>query len=46
MKNVLRWRRVLVTMLLAGVVGTTLAGCVLVPVPVGGGGYHRHHDRW
>ena len=46
MKKVLRWRRVLATMLLAGVVGTTLAGCVIVPVPVGGGGYHRHEDHW
>ena len=41
------WKRILmvvvVTMLLAGVVGLTLSGCVIVPVPVGGG--HRHHER-
>jgi hypothetical protein len=41
-------RRLLLTLLLAGVVGVSVGGCLLpVPVPVGGGGgHHHHHGRW
>jgi hypothetical protein len=41
-------RRVVLTLLLASVVGVAVGGCLLpVPVPVGGGGHHHHHDgRW
>ena len=38
-------RRLGVTFLLACVVSITTAGCLLVPVPVGGGGHH-HRGRW
>jgi hypothetical protein len=43
--NVLR--RLAATFLLACVVTISTAGCLLVPIPVGGGhgGYH-HHGRW
>jgi hypothetical protein len=44
-----RFRRVVLTLLLASVVGVTVGGCLLVPFPVGGGGHghrHDHHRRW
>jgi hypothetical protein len=41
------FRRVVLTLLLAGMVGVTVSGCLLVPFPVGGGGHgHRHEHRW
>ena len=43
------YRRVALTLLLACVVGVTVAGCLLVPFPVGGGGHghrHEHQRRW
>jgi hypothetical protein len=43
------FRRVVLTLLLASVVGVAVAGCLLVPFPVGGGGHnHRHENqrRW
>jgi hypothetical protein len=43
------FRRVVLTLLLASVVGVSVAGCLLVPFPVGGGGHdHRreHQRRW
>ena len=40
------FRRLGVMFLLACVVSISTAGCLLVPVPVGGGGGHRHHGRW
>ena len=46
MLKIVQWRRVVVTMLLAGVVGLTLSGCVILPVPVGGGGHRHHEGRW
>jgi hypothetical protein len=40
------FRRVVLTLLLANVVGVAVVGCLLVPVPVGGGHNHRHeHQR-
>jgi hypothetical protein len=38
-------RRLGVMFLLACVVSISTAGCLLVPVPVGGG-YHHHRGRW
>jgi hypothetical protein len=45
------FRRVVLTLLLASVVGVSVAGCLLVPFPVGGGGgghnhRHEHQRRW
>jgi len=37
-------RRVIATLLLAGGVGATVAGCLL-PVPYPADGGHRHHHR-
>lgn len=39
-------RRLGATFLLACVVGISTAGCLLVPVPVGGGRGGHHHGRW
>jgi hypothetical protein len=42
-------RRLLLMLLLAGVVGVSVGGCLLVPFPVDGGGGHHHHrhgGRW
>ena len=39
------FRRVVLTLLLASVVGITVAGCLLVPFPVGGGRGHGHGHR-
>jgi len=39
-------RRLMLTLLLASVVGVSVSGCLLaVPYPVGGG-HHHHRDRW
>jgi hypothetical protein len=41
------FRRIVLTLLLASMVGVTVSGCLLVPFPVGGGGHgHRHERRW
>jgi hypothetical protein len=41
------FRRVVLALLLAGVVGVSVGGCLLVPFPVWGGGHgHRHEHRW
>lgn len=40
------FRRLVLTVLLASVVGVSVGGCLLVPFPVGGGGYHHRHGRW
>jgi len=38
-------RRLILTLLLASVVGISVSGCLLpIPIPVGGGG-HGHHQR-
>lgn len=39
------FQRVVLTLLLASSVGMTLGGCLLVPVPIGGGHRHHQHDR-
>jgi hypothetical protein len=43
-------KRSIMTLLLATIVTSVLAGCVLVPVPVWDGGHrgggHRHEHRW
>jgi hypothetical protein len=39
------FRRLGVMFLLACVVSISTAGCLLVPVPVGGGSHH-HRGRW
>jgi hypothetical protein len=44
-----RFRRTVLTVLLASFDGVAIAGCLLVPFPVGGGGHghrHEHRDRW
>jgi hypothetical protein len=38
-------RRVVLTLLLASVVGVAVGGCLLVPFPVGGGGHHHRHEH-
>jgi hypothetical protein len=43
------FRRIVLTLLLASVVGVAVSGCLLVPFPVGGGGHHHRHEqqrRW
>jgi hypothetical protein len=40
------FRRLVLTVLLASVVGVSVGGCLLVPFPVGGGGHHHRHGRW
>jgi len=39
------FRRVVLTLLLASVVGVAVEGCLLVPVPVGGGGHNHRHEH-
>jgi hypothetical protein len=39
------FRRVVLTLLLASVVGVAVVGCLLVPVPVGGGGHNHRHEH-
>jgi len=39
------FRRVVLTLLLASVVGVAVAGCLLVPFPVGGGGHNHRHEH-
>jgi hypothetical protein len=39
------FRRLMLTVLLASVIGVSVGGCLLVPFPVGGGGGHHHHHR-
>jgi hypothetical protein len=38
-------RRLVPALLLLGAVTVSMAGCILVPIPVGGGG-HGHSRRW
>jgi hypothetical protein len=47
MKRERTLRRLMLTVLLASVVGISVGGCLLpVPVPVGGGDHHHHRGRW
>jgi hypothetical protein len=39
-------RRLATMFLLACVVTISTAGCLLVPIPVGGHGGYHHHGRW
>jgi hypothetical protein len=39
------FRRLVPVLLLLGAATVSMTGCVLVPIPVGGGGHHGHH-RW
>jgi len=39
-------RTLMLSLLLAGAIGATVSGCLLVPFPVDGGGHgHHHHGR-
>jgi hypothetical protein len=38
-------RRLVPALLLLGAFTVSMAGCVLVPIPIGGGG-HGHSRRW